>query len=69
MTIEFIQFNGYDFFDLPTEYTNFVGKFIDDQGNIEYNIITRLNADLFQIGAVFHFDFDWGRLVEYRGID
>lgn len=69
MKLEFIQFNGCDFFDLPTEYTNFVGKFIDDQGNIEYNIITRLNADLFQVGAVFHFDFDWGTLVEYRGID
>lgn len=69
MTIEFIKFDGYDLFDLPTEYTNFVGKFTDDHGNIEYNIITRLTDDLFQVGAVFHFDFDWGKLVGYRGID
>lgn len=69
MTIEFIKFDGYDLFDLPTEYNNFVGKFADDHGNIEYNIIKRLTDDLFQVGGVFHFDFDWGKLVGYIGID
>lgn len=68
MTLEFIPFTD-DVFNLPTDYKNFVGKYIDDHGNTEYNIITRLTPDLFQIGAVFHFDHDWGRIVGYIGID
>lgn len=65
--LEFIPFTG-TVEELPNEYKHFIGKFIASDGYIEYHVITRIQEDLYQIGAVFHFDF-WGTFVGYRGLE